>query len=124
MVSAHSLLRRNVAEHVTLLLIASSHVSWKCFTLLSYKLLEFFSTLIRRLRTDAGTKAPISRAAGEHGELRHKQGYTVAMMVDESRLLEVSIFTTLYNNVTQLEFSALLPGVVTIADEVDSQLKE
>jgi hypothetical protein len=80
--------------------------------------------VINRLRLDAGTKAPISKAAAEHGDLRCKQGYTVAMMVEESRLLQVSIFTTLHQNVTQLEFSALLPDVVTIADEVDAQLKE
>jgi hypothetical protein len=46
------------------------------------------------------------------------------MMVEESRLLQVSIFTVLHENVTQLEFEALLPDVVTIADEVDAQLKE
>ena len=80
--------------------------------------------VINRLRLDAETKAPISKAAGEHGDLRCKQGYTVAMMVEESRLLQVSIFTTLHQNVTQLEFSTLLPDVVTIADEVDAQLKE
>jgi hypothetical protein len=80
--------------------------------------------VIKRLRMDAGTKAPISKAAADHGDLRRKQGYTVAMMVEESRLLQVSIFTTLHENVTQLEFKALLPDVVTIADEVDAQLKE
>jgi hypothetical protein len=80
--------------------------------------------VISRLRLDAGSKAPISKAAAEHGDLRRKQGYTVAMMVEESRLLQVSIFTVLHNNVTQLEFSTLLPDVVTIADEVDAQLKE
>jgi RsbT co-antagonist protein rsbRD N-terminal domain len=80
--------------------------------------------VIKRLRLDAGTKAPISTAAAEHGDLRRKQGYTVAMAVEESRLLQVSIFTVLHNNVTQLEFSTLLPNVVTIADEVDAQLKE
>ena len=80
--------------------------------------------VIARLRLDSGTKAPISKAAAEHGDLRRKQGYTVAMTVEESRLLQVSIFTVLHNNVTQLEFSALLPDVVTIADEVDPQLKE
>jgi len=80
--------------------------------------------VINRLRLEAGTKAPISKAAADHGDLRRKQGYTVAMMVEESRLLQVSIFTTLQNSATQLEFSALLPDVVTIADEVDAQLKE
>jgi hypothetical protein len=80
--------------------------------------------VIKRLRLDAATKAPISKAAAEHGDLRRKQGYTVAMMVEEFRLLQVSIFTTLHQNVKHLEFSTLLPDVVTIADEVDAQLKE
>jgi RsbT co-antagonist protein rsbRD N-terminal domain len=80
--------------------------------------------VIKRLRLDTAMKAPVSKAAAEHGDLRRKQGYTVAMMVEESRLLQISIFTTLHNNVTQLEFDALLPDVVTIADEVDAQLKE
>ena len=80
--------------------------------------------VIKRLRMDAGTKAPISKAAAEHGDLRRKQGYTVAMAVEESRLLQVSIFTTLHKSVKHLEFSTLLPNIVTIADEVDAQLKQ
>jgi hypothetical protein len=80
--------------------------------------------VIARLRLDAGTKAPISEAAAVHGDLRHKQGYTVAMVVEESRLLQVTIFTTLHKNVKRLEFDLLLPDVVTIADEVDAQLKQ
>jgi hypothetical protein len=80
--------------------------------------------VIARLLLDAGTKAPISKAAADHGDLRRKQGYTVAMAVEESRLLQVTIFSTLHENVKSLEFSKLLPDVVTIADEVDAQLKE
>jgi RsbT co-antagonist protein rsbRD N-terminal domain len=85
---------------------------------------QLLHDVIKRLRLDSGTKAPISKAAADHGDLRRKQGYTVAMAVEESRLLQVSIFTTLHKNANQLEFSALLPDVVTIADEVDAQLKE
>ena len=33
-------------------------------------------------------------------------------------------FSTLHGNLKRLEYSALLPDVVTIADEVDAQLKE
>jgi hypothetical protein len=46
------------------------------------------------------------------------------MAVEESRLLQVTIFSTLHKNTNNLEFSTLLPDVVTIADEVDAQLKE
>src|SRR6202163_4303700 len=80
--------------------------------------------VIARLRLDAGTKAPISVAASHHGDLRRKQGYTVAMVVEESRLLQVCLFTTLHKNTNQIEYSKLLPDVVTIADEVDAQLKQ
>lgn len=80
--------------------------------------------VIARLRMDPGTKAPISEAAGIHGDLRRKQGYTVAMAVEESRLLQVSIFSILHKDVKSLDFSVLLTDVVTIADEVDAQLKQ
>ena len=80
--------------------------------------------VIARLRLDAGTKAPISVAASHHGDLRRQQGYSVAMVVEESRLLQVCLFTTLHKNTSQIEYSTLLPDVVTIADEVDAQLKQ
>ena len=85
---------------------------------------QLMKDVITRLRLDAGTKAAISTAAAFHGDLRRKQGYTVAMVVEESRLLQVSIFTMLHENVKHIEFGLLLPDVVTIADEVDAQLKE
>jgi hypothetical protein len=44
--------------------------------------------------------------------------------LEESRILQVSIFNTLQNNLTKVDFSKLLLDVVTIADEVDSQLKQ
>jgi hypothetical protein len=85
---------------------------------------QLLRDVVRRLRMDEGTKAPISEAAAHHGDLRSKQGYTVAMAVEESRLLQVSIFLTLHKSESHLEFSAILPAVVTIADEVDAQLKQ
>ena len=85
---------------------------------------QLLHEVIARLRLDAGTKAPISKAAADHGDLRRKQGYTVAMAVQESRLLQVTIFSRCKKTRSNLEFSMLLPDVVTIADEVDAQLKE
>jgi CheY-like chemotaxis protein len=80
--------------------------------------------LVVRLRLDSGLAAPISMAAREHGEMRRAQGYTVTMVVEESRILQVSIFSTLQRNMHSVDFSKLLLDVVTIADEVDSQLKQ
>jgi hypothetical protein len=85
---------------------------------------QLLRDVIERLRLDDGTKAPISQAAAHHGDLRAKQGYTVAMAVEESRLLQVSIITTLRKSQGHLEFDTVLPAVVTIAEEVDAQLKQ
>jgi CheY-like chemotaxis protein len=80
--------------------------------------------LIRRLRISPAVKALESIAAREHGDLRRKQGYTVPMVVEESRMLQVSVFATLQNNLRFVDFSRVLLDVMTIADEVDSQLKQ
>ena len=56
--------------------------------------------------------------------MRRKQGYSAAMMVEESRMLQVSIFQCLQKNLASIDFSVLLIGVMTIADEVDSQLSQ
>ena len=85
---------------------------------------KLLNGVIVRLREDAAAKGSISDAASVHGDLRRKQGYTVAMIVEESRLLQVSIFTMLHKNLVQLDLSCLLPDVATIADEVDAQLKQ
>lgn len=80
--------------------------------------------LVLRLRLDSGLPAPTSVAAREHGEMRRQQGYTATMLVEESRILQVSIFSTLQRNISSVDFSKVLSDVVAIADEVDSQLKQ
>jgi hypothetical protein len=65
-----------------------------------------------------------SAAAVAHGKLRYLQGYTPAMLVDESRILEVTVFGMLQSNLHSLDFSLLLPDVTAIADEVDGQLTQ
>jgi hypothetical protein len=46
------------------------------------------------------------------------------MMVEESRELQVCIFSGLQDNHASLDFSVVLLGVMTIADEIDSQLSQ
>jgi len=86
------------------------------------KLLE---ELVHRLRVPRalGTKQ-VSEAAVAHGKIRQSQGYSVSMIIEESRILQVSIFHTLEKNLRTVNFSLLLADVMTIADECDSQLKQ
>jgi hypothetical protein len=81
--------------------------------------------LVHRLRVPRrlGTKQ-VSDGAVEHGKIRYSQGYTIPMIIEESRMLQVSIFHTLQSNLNVVDFSLLLIDVMTIADEADSQLKQ
>jgi ActR/RegA family two-component response regulator len=84
------------------------------------------SELVHRLRSprlEEGT-AGISNAAIAHGRVRKQQGYTSAMLVEESRILQVCIFHTLRNNLNAVDLALVLTDVMTIADEVDSQLRQ
>jgi len=83
--------------------------------------------IVRLKKPSATTKdsdALPSSAAVAHGELRYSQGYTPAMLVHESRILQVTVFGTLQSNLNHLDFSLLLPDVMAIADEIDSQLTQ
>ena len=84
--------------------------------------------LVVRLRKPSATTkdsdAASSDAAVAHGKLRYLQGYSPAMLVHESRILQVTLFGTLQSNLSFLDFSLLLPDVMTIADEVDAQLTQ
>jgi hypothetical protein len=77
-----------------------------------------------RLRGNRDTEPPVSIAAGAHGRLRFAQGYSVAMLVEESRILEVTTFGALHRHQGELDRKQVLPDVVIIADEADRQLEE
>ena len=87
---------------------------------------QVFRDLVLRLRSSKpiGSKELVSDAAAEHGLNRRRQGYSAAMLVEESRMLQVSIFNTLQKNLARIDFSILLTDVMTIADEIDSQLSQ
>jgi len=86
---------------------------------------QLIRELVHRLREprSLGTKQ-VSDGAVMHGKVRRSQGYSIPMIIEESRILQVSIFNTLQSNLKVVDFSLLLVDVMTIADEVDSQLKQ
>lgn len=83
-----------------------------------------FDKVLRRLRGNRDTEPRVSIAADAHGRLRFAQGYSVAMLVEESRILEVTTFGTLQRHQDELDRKQVLPDVAIIADEADRQLEE
>jgi hypothetical protein len=90
------------------------------------RLIEDLVSRLNKITTSSikDTDAVYSAAASLHGELRYKQAYTPEMLVHESRILQVTLFGTLKDNLNALDFSLPLPDVMTIADEVDAQLTQ
>jgi hypothetical protein len=76
--------------------------------------------LVLRLQSckEIGSKELVSVAAAKHGVERRKGGYSAAMLIEESRMLQVSLFQTVQHNLANLDLSVLLIGVTTIADEM------
>jgi YesN/AraC family two-component response regulator len=89
---------------------------------------EFIKDIAARLREPRNpvieALARPSPAAVAHGQLRHRQGYAAPMIVQESRILQVCIFETIQRNLETVDFSLVLPDIMLIADEVDSQLTQ
>jgi hypothetical protein len=83
-----------------------------------------FRDLVNRLRYPLPRRALASPAAGAHGLVRRRQGYTAGMLIEEARMLEVSIFHALDSNAHRIDFNVVLTDVMVIADEVDSQLAQ
>jgi CheY-like chemotaxis protein len=86
---------------------------------------QLIRELVQRLRVPRGLGTnQASEAAVQHGLVRCSQGYSIPMIIEESRMLQVSLFHTLQVNLNTVDFSLLLTDVMTIADEVDLQLKQ
>jgi DNA-binding response OmpR family regulator len=87
---------------------------------------EIIANIVARLRKTRVLEAVASPspAAVAHGEVRYRQGYTLPLVVEEARILQVSIFETIQRNLASVDFSLVMPDIMLIADEVDSQLKQ
>ena len=83
---------------------------------------ELYHDLACRLRLAKDIRLLASSAAAAHGQRRRLQGYSPAMLVEESRLFQVVTFETLDLHRDELDEDQVLSAVMVIADEADLQL--
>jgi hypothetical protein len=84
---------------------------------------KLYLDLLFRLRLAPNAAPSISATAAEHGKVRHEQGYTAGMLIEESRVLQVATFAALDLHQSELDQGQVLKDVMVIADEVDEQLR-
>ena len=87
-------------------------------------LAKLFGDLLCRLRLPRDAEPPVSITASAHGRLRFAQGYSASMLVEESRIFQVTTFGTLQLHKSELDQNQVLLDVMIIADEADRQLTE
>jgi DNA-binding response OmpR family regulator len=87
---------------------------------------EIIKNIVARLRKIRVLEAIAnpSPAGVAHGQVRYRQHYTAPLIVQESRILQVCIFETIQRNLGTVDFALVLPDIMLIADEVDSQLAQ
>ena len=111
--------RERVQEEGTLMAIAMSDEE-RCG-----HLREVLREMVARFRGEPlGSGKGVCPCAAEHGVSRFGHGYTAAMLVDEYRILQASIFTMLQNNLIKIDYSIVLADVMAIADEIAFQLSQ
>ena len=64
------------------------------------------------------------KAAEHHGTLRYHQGYSVAMLILESQLLQDVIAECIRDHVDTLDLSHLIPDIAKISDTISAELRE
>jgi DNA-binding response OmpR family regulator len=86
---------------------------------------QLIRELVHRLRVprNLGTR-PASEGAAKLDKTNYSQGYSIPMIIEELRILQISILNTLQSNLYPRDFSLLRLDEMTIADEVDSQSKQ
>jgi hypothetical protein len=85
---------------------------------------KLYFDLISRLRIAKDTIRTASVAAAAHGQIRRLQGYSAAMLIEESRVFQVATFGALHLHQSEVDQKQVLLDVIVIADEVDAQLME
>ena len=63
-----------------------------------------------------------TNAARDHGIVRERQGYTVPLMLRETRFLDETIAKCMQDNLLSIEFSHLIPDMITVNQTIAGTL--
>jgi YesN/AraC family two-component response regulator len=72
---------------------------------------------------EASTSSARVDAAKLHGRIRRQQGYTIPMILEESRILQTKIFKAIQADLLSVNFSLLVPDLMRTSDTLEIQLR-
>jgi len=78
---------------------------------------------LRSDRPDQPTPALLKQAA-RHGAMRRRQQYSEDMLVEDTSLVDLSIFDTVQNGLLKLDLSRLIPDLRNVNSTLSSHLEE
>ena len=84
---------------------------------------QVLEELVRPLDSEGKTKSRGRSAAHEHGEKRRQQGYTLSMLLEETRILNGVISNCMQNNLLQIDISNLIPDLIEVHDRMQAMLQ-
>ncbi len=79
--------------------------------------------LVRPMDPEKEAQPSSRSAAYEHGETRRKQGYTIPMLLEETRILHRVVADCMQQNLLSIDVSNLIPDLIEVHDRMQSMLQ-
>lgn len=81
------------------------------------------SELVRPMEAHTITKPRAQSAASEHGAKRRKQGYSLSMLLEETRILHGVVADCMQKNLLSIDISNLIPDLVEVHERMQRILQ-
>lgn len=84
---------------------------------------DVLQDLCAMLESQGFTSSQRLDAAHKHGRIRREQGYSIPMILEETRVLRQEIFEAIHADLLSVDFSRLLPDLNSVSDTLQVQLR-
>jgi hypothetical protein len=86
---------------------------------------ELLEEVIRQLQSGQpdDPTAEVLAAGAKHGEVRRQQGYSQEMLVDDTRVLDSSIYSVVQDHLLEMNLSNLIPDLSRMNDGLQAHLQ-
>ena len=86
---------------------------------------SILAEVVRQLESpEAGDPSDeMLRAGAQHGEVRRRQGYSLEMLVDDTRMVDSAIYAVVQDHLLEIRLSALIPDLSRVNDVLEAHLQ-